>query len=85
MTIKILHKQCHSKRSIAKQLGVSRNTVNKHLSKEADENPAINTNYDWHSMFEANRLLASMSRKGNCHDNACSESFFGLLKRERIR
>jgi len=37
MTIKILHKQGHSKRSIAKQLGVSRNTVNKHLSKEADE------------------------------------------------
>lgn len=25
-----------------------------------------------------------MSRKG-CHDNACAESFFQLLKRERIR
>ena len=24
----------------------------------------------------------SMSRKGNCWDNACSESFFGTLKRE---
>jgi len=26
-----------------------------------------------------------MSRRGNCHDNAVAESFFQLLKRERIR
>jgi putative transposase len=26
-----------------------------------------------------------MSRRGNCHDNAVAESFFRLLKRERIR
>mgnify|MGYP001627897648 CR=1 FL=1 len=25
-----------------------------------------------------------MSRQGNCHDNAVAESFFQLLKRERI-
>lgn len=29
-------------------------------------------------------MLASMSRKGNCYDNACMESFFGTLKRELI-
>ena len=28
-------------------------------------------------------LEASMSRRGNCHDNAVAESFFQLLKRER--
>ena len=27
----------------------------------------------------------SMSRRGNCHDNAVVESFFQLLKRERIK
>ena len=27
----------------------------------------------------------SMSRRGNCHDNAVAESFFQLLKRERIK
>ena len=27
-------------------------------------------------------LVQSMSRKGNCWDNACSESFFGTLKQE---
>lgn len=26
-----------------------------------------------------------MSRRGNCHDNAAMESFFQLLKRERIK
>ncbi len=26
-----------------------------------------------------------MSRKGNCWDNACAESFFGSLKTERVK
>jgi putative transposase len=26
-----------------------------------------------------------MSRRGNCHDNAVAESFFSLLKMERIK
>jgi len=43
------------------------------------------TSYDWISMLEANNMTPSMSRRGNCHDNACAESFFALLKRERIR
>jgi putative transposase len=43
------------------------------------------TSYDWQSMLKANNLTVSMSRRGNCHDNACAESFFALLKRERIR
>lgn len=29
-------------------------------------------------------MITSMSRKGNCYDNACMESFFGTLKRELI-
>ena len=33
----------------------------------------------------SHNLLPSMSRRGNCHDNAVAESFFQLLKRERIR
>jgi len=30
-------------------------------------------------------LKQSMSRKGNCWDNACMENFFGLMKSETIR
>ncbi|ECA4604909.1 IS3 family transposase [Salmonella enterica] len=40
---------------------------------------------DWQSFLKANHLLGSMSRRGNCHDNAVAESFFQLLKQERIR
>lgn len=29
-------------------------------------------------------MVPSMSRKGNCYDNACKESFFSLLKKELI-
>ena len=29
-------------------------------------------------------ITPSMSRKGNCWDNACIESFFGTLKRELV-
>ena len=28
---------------------------------------------------------ASMSRRGNCHDNAVAESFYAILKKEKIR
>ncbi|MFI7802667.1 integrase core domain protein [Pseudomonas sp. DD1] len=40
---------------------------------------------DWRSFLKANNLVASMSRRGNCLDNAVAESFFQLLKRERIK
>ena len=32
-----------------------------------------------------NSLVPSMSRRGNCYDNAVAESFFSSLKKERIR
>ncbi len=35
--------------------------------------------------MKAHDLKASMSRRGNCYDNAVAESFFQLLKRERIK
>ena len=40
---------------------------------------------DWQSFLKPNNLLGSMSRRGNWHDNAVAESFFQLLKRERIK
>jgi putative transposase len=43
------------------------------------------TSKEWQSFIGKHNLIASMSRRGNCHDNAVAESFFQLLKRERIR
>jgi len=43
------------------------------------------TSHEWQSFLTAHNLECSMSRRGNCHDNAVAESFFQLLKRERIK
>jgi putative transposase len=43
------------------------------------------TSSDWQSFLKAHKLVCSMSRRGNCYDNAVAESFFQLLKRERIK
>jgi integrase len=43
------------------------------------------TSREWQLFLSQHNLEASMSRRGNCHDNAVAESFFQLLKRERIR
>jgi putative transposase len=43
------------------------------------------TSIDWALFLKHHNLQHSMSRRGNCHDNAVAESFFNLLKRERIR
>jgi putative transposase len=43
------------------------------------------TSIDWASFLKQHDLEHSMSRRGNCHDNAVAESFFNLLKSERVR
>ncbi|WP_218792540.1 MULTISPECIES: IS3 family transposase, partial [Klebsiella pneumoniae complex] len=39
---------------------------------------------DWHRFCRANNLAPSLSRRGNCQDNAVAELFFSSLKKERI-
>ena len=43
------------------------------------------TSREWQTFLRQHDLEPSMSRRGNCHDNAAAERFFQLLKRERIR
>lgn len=40
---------------------------------------------EWCKFLSSHNIERSMSRRGNCHDNAVAESFFQLLKRERIK
>ena len=43
------------------------------------------TSSDWLSLLKQHGMVPSMSRRGNCHDNAVAESFFSALKKERIK
>lgn len=40
--------------------------------------------HDYQALLNENGFIPSMSRKGNCYDNACAESFFSTLKNELI-
>ena len=40
---------------------------------------------DFQELLKRNGITCSMSDKGSCYDNAVVESFFALLKRERVR
>jgi transposase InsO family protein len=54
-----------------------------------DDQPILHSDQGWHYQMSAyqhrlaqRRVTQSMSRKGNCLDNAAMESFFGTLKSE---
>jgi transposase InsO family protein len=42
----------------------------------------VYASHDYRDLLRVNGVLPSMSRKGNCHDNAVAESFFSNLKNE---
>lgn len=57
-----------------------------------EEKPMLHSDQGWHYQHPSYRraladrdLVQSMSRKGNCYDNAAMESFFGTLKSEYFR
>lgn len=56
---------------------------------KSGERPIVHSDQGWQyrmrtyqEALTARGLVQSMSRKGNCHDNAAMESFFGLVKTE---
>lgn len=53
------------------------------------DKPMLHSDQGWHyrmtayrEMLQERGMVQSMSRKGNCYDNAAMESFFGVLKSE---
>jgi putative transposase len=55
----------------------------------ADEKPILHSDQGWQyrmtryqGLLKNKNVIQSMSRKGNCHDNAAMESFFAVLKSE---
>ncbi len=67
-------------------------TLNELLTKLPDDaTPIIHSDQGWHyqlgyytQKLADNDFVQSMSRKGNCHDNAPIESFFHLFKTELL-
>jgi putative transposase len=43
------------------------------------------SSYEWQSLLKHLNITPSMSRKGNCYDNAVAESFFKTLKKECVK
>lgn len=68
------------------------NTLNELVSKiPAESQPIIHSDQGWHYQLNYyiqklvdHHFIQSMSRKGNCHDNAPIESFFHLYKTELL-
>ncbi len=61
MNIQLLHQQGHSQRAIAKQLGISRNTVKKYLTLNAEEpeyssRPKIGSKLEAYKSFLHSRI-----------------------------
>ena len=63
---------------------LARPTVRSSLNFYTDQGCQF-TSHEWQRFLASRNLEPSTSRRGNCHDNAVAESFFQLLKRERIR
>lgn len=39
---------------------------------------------EYQEFLKSNKIVCSMSRKGNCYDNACAETFFSTIKCELL-
>ncbi|CEG33292.1 IS3 family transposase OrfB [Peribacillus simplex] len=77
------------KRPVYKLVGDMLDEAIKHLKPE--DTVILHSDQGWHYQMKKyqktlkdSRIIQSMSRKGNCLDNAVMENFFGLLKSELL-
>ncbi len=67
----------------AVQMAVGQRTTSEAVVVHSDRG-AQYTAHEFQVFLKTHGLVSSMSGVGNCYDNAVAESFFGLLKRERV-
>ena len=85
----------HTMTDVAQRLGVTYKSLHTWVQKygrsddpreSGDAQPSVQyTSSHWRTFLEDHNLEASMSRRGNCHDNTDAESFFSLLKKDRVK
>lgn len=87
-----------SRRLVGSAMSEDRNTalVSRALREAIKQNPKVNVNYfhsdqgveyasyRYRNLLEQNGIIRSISRRGNCYDNAHMESFFHSLKTEVV-
>lgn len=67
----------------ALSMAVGRRNPNPGLIHHSDRGSQYASD-DYQAVLAKNKMRCSMSRKGNCWDNAVAESFFSTLKTERV-
>jgi len=67
----------------ALQMATTRRTVEQAVIVHSDQGSTY-ASADYQRLLKKNGMLPSMSRKGECYDNAVAESFFGTLKTELV-
>ena len=65
------------------QMAIDQRKPNEGLIFHSDQGSVYSSN-SYRTQLADNGIKASMSRRGNCHDNAVAESFFSNLKNEVI-
>jgi putative transposase len=62
---------------------IARHRPSKGLIHHSDRGVQYCSN-NYQSVLKKNNIVCSMSRKGNCYDNACAETFFSTIKCEML-
>jgi putative transposase len=68
----------------ALSMAIKRQRPNHEVLLHSDQGSQYSS-YAWQNMLRRSNIIPSMSRRGNCYDNAVVESFFKTLKRECVR
>jgi len=66
------------------EMAVSRRKINTEVILHSDQGSQFASS-DWQRALQKYNVIPSMSRRGNCYDNAVVESFFKTLKKECVR
>jgi putative transposase len=68
----------------ALKMATLRQRPGKSLMIHSDQGSQFSS-YEWQALLKSHNVTQSMSRRGNCYDNAVAESFFKTFKRECVR
>lgn len=67
----------------AVRMAVGQQTISEAVILHSDRGTQY-TAHEFQAFLKTHGMVSSMSGVGTCYDNAVAESFFGLLKRERV-